>query len=210
MPTLIKPVDAAHVAPAADQGPRLYGVIDVIRPDRVAGWAIDRADSSAAVLIDITREGRPVGTVRADRTRKDLERGGVGTGRYGFSFEIAPPLEPGFDFTLSATARAADGFTTELRRAGGDPSPTPDRRLLERTFAEVSRLRQQARSDAGLDALTEIAHRLEIAQARLDAALSGLAAPAPPSHTGLRLMLAVTLAIALGSLALGAWSMLQS
>lgn len=211
MPTLMKPVDPASMSPATDAGPRLYGVIDVIRPDRIAGWAIDRADGAAALLIDIAREGRHVATVRADRTRKDLERGGVGTGRYGFSFEIAPPLEPGFDFTLAATARAADGFTADLRRTGGDPGPTPDRRLLERTFQAVSRLGQPARSDAsaGLDALSDVVQRLEVAQARIEATLSGLAAPEPPSQAGLRILFAVTLAVALGSLALGVWSMLR-
>ncbi len=112
MPTLMRPVDDALTPSGVDEatlGPRLYGVIDVIKPDRIAGWAIDRSDSQAALMIDIAREGVPVGTVRADRSRKDLERGGVGTGRYGFAFEMTPPLEPGFEFTVSATARAADG-----------------------------------------------------------------------------------------------------
>ena len=77
--------------------------MDVIRPDRIAGWAIDRADSQAALEIDVRREGRLVATVRADRFRKDLERGSVGTGRYGFACELTPPLEPGFEFTVSVT-----------------------------------------------------------------------------------------------------------
>ena len=212
MSTLMKPADAAVAAveDSAAVGPRLYGVIDVVLPNRIAGWAIDRTDSRASLLIDVTREGRPVATVRADRVRKDLERGGVGSGRYGFTCEISPPLEPGLEFTVSAIARAADGATAELRRAGAGGSP--DRRLLERIYEGVSRLGQDARGDAqaqGLEALTAAAHRLEVAQARIEATLSGLAAPTPPSQTGLRLLLTTTLAIALGSLALGVWSMLH-
>lgn len=210
MSTLMKPVDAG-LAPSDDPaavGPRLYGVIDVVSPNRIAGWAIDRTDDRAALLIDVTREGRPVATVRADRIRKDLERGNVGTGRYGFNCEITPPLEPGLEFTIAATARAADGATTELRRPGGGAAP--DRRLLERIFDGVSRLRQDAQGDAqaqGLEALTAAALRLEVAQARIEAALSSLDAPAAPSHAGLWRLLAVTLTIAIGSLALGVWSM---
>ena len=52
-------------------------------------------------------------TVHADRHRRDLERGGVGTGRYGFVCELDPPLQPGFEFTVSATARTADGAACE-------------------------------------------------------------------------------------------------
>ena len=213
MSTLMKPIDDSPAPPEAqgDAGPRLYGVIDVVRPDRIAGWAIDRTDSAAALSIDIAREGKLVGSVRADRPRKDLERGGVGTGRYGFVFDLDPPLEPGFDFTLAVTARAADGFTTELRRAGGGADADPHRRLLERTFDEVRRLAEAGGRDAaapGLDALTAVAHRLEVVQARIEATLSALSAPEPPSQTGLRMLLAATLAIAIGSLALGVYSML--
>ena len=115
-----EPLDPAAPVPVAPIGPRLHGVVDVIRPDRIAGWAIDRADSHAALEIDIRREGRVVATVRANRFRKDLERGSVGTGRYGFSCELTPPLEPGFEFTVTGMARTADGrqFRTAARRRG--------------------------------------------------------------------------------------------
>ena len=68
---------AADTSPPAaeDIGPRIYGVIDVLRADRVAGWAIDRSDAAAALDIDILRDGRVIRTVRADRHRARTCRG---------------------------------------------------------------------------------------------------------------------------------------
>lgn len=126
-------------ATGPDGGPRLYGVMDVLRLDRVAGWAIDRTDAAAALEIEIRREGRPVATVRADRLRKDLERGGLGTGRYGFTCTLEPPLEPGFEFTVTAVARSADGALLDLKRPGAaTQSPDRERRMLERLYEEVT------------------------------------------------------------------------
>ncbi len=200
----------------AEAGGRINGVIDVPRADRVAGWAIDRADSSAAVIVTILREGRVVGEVRADAHRPDLERGGIGTGRYGFSLVLDPPLEPGFEFTLTAVARAADGTSGELRPIGRVKSAEdPDRRLAERTFAEVAKLRGAVDALAGhreqdIEALVlQALDRVEVVQARLEQSLVE-AEPSGDKSQGRGLALAVTLAltIGVGSLALGIWSML--
>jgi hypothetical protein len=209
MASAASPDQAPPPAPAA-VGPRLYGVIDVLRSDRIAGWAIDRADSAATVEVEIRREGRVVATVRADRMRRDLERGGVGTGRYGFACDLSPPLDPGFEFTVAAVARRADGATCELRRAGpAETSENAERRLVERIFQLVSQPPDASPIPAAeIERLVEVAQRLEVAQARIDAALSALDAPQPPSQAGLRALLGVALAVALLSLGLGIVSML--
>lgn len=211
------PEDAAGAA--ATIGPRIWGVIDVIRAERIAGWAIDRSDSAAALEIDIHREGRRIATVRADRPRPDLEKGGVGTGRYGFAAEIAPPLEPGFAFTLSATARAPDGAQAVLKPAGPEgAAAAPERRILERVFEETVALRQalarqkpeHARPPADADRLRETIERIELAQARLEAAMTAIEpAPAPRADLGLRIILGVTAAIAVASLGFGLQSFWQ-
>lgn len=189
---------------AADAGPRIYGVVDAIRPGRVAGWAIDRADSAAAVEIDVRREGRLVATVRADRPRRDLERGGVGTGRYGFACDLDPPLQPGFEFTLTATARTADGATCELKRAGArEVEASTDRRLVERIFEIVSQPPPPPNSREIEAAIA----RLEIVQARIEAALSAIEAPQAPPLTGLRAIAGLALAAALASLVIGVTSL---
>lgn len=196
-------------APASDlppeAGPRLYGVIDVLRADRVAGWVIDRTDAAAALDVDIRREGRVVATVRADRPRADLEKTGVGTGRYGFACELDPVLEPGFEFTLTATARAADGATLELRRSGSR-GRDPERRLIERLYEEVAAIR--AAQAAPGDTLAGLLERVEVAQARLEAGLVRVEPPAPGAAAGLRLLAGAALATALLSLGVGVASLL--
>ena len=205
------PADAAAIP-----GQRINGVLDVARATRVAGWAIDRADQDAAVVVTVYREGRRIGEVRADQYRPDLERGGIGTGRYGFGLDVDPPIEPGFEFTITATARATDGIVGSLRPVGrARPSEDVAHRLLERTFSELSLLRAQIDrlqqdSDGSTETWVEEAlDRIEITQARLEHAMAS--APPPPPIRPLRgLILAVGLALALGaaSLSLGIWSML--
>lgn len=214
--------DAKTGTAPEDVGPRIYGVIDVVRPDRIAGWAIDRTDAAAALDVDILREGRVVRTIRADRQRADLVKGGVGSGAYGFRAEIEPPVEPGFEFTLSAAARAADGVRAELKRVGAAVlTPDPAARLSERTYESVLRLaacmaRIEAQTgggrlaaQAGAERITETIERLELVQARIEAALAASErAQAPKTEASLARIVYATLAIALGSLAIGVWSML--
>ncbi|HEX5935948.1 MAG TPA: hypothetical protein VFY63_17445 [Pseudorhizobium sp.] len=190
--------------PVATVGPRVYGVVDIVRPTRIAGWAIDRSDSAGSVDIDVRREGKLLATVRADRPRRDLERGGVGTGRYGFVCDLDPPIQPGFEFTVTATARTADGTTCELKKAGqkDDARPT-ELRLVERIFEIVS---QSSVPDPVRDLAAAI-ERIEMVQARLEAALGGMDAPRLPSQTGLWIIAGLSLAVALTSLAIGLASM---
>jgi hypothetical protein len=152
---------------------RVNGVIDVLRSNRVAGWAIDRSDSSAAVAIDILREGRHYRTVAADRYRADLEKGGIGTGRYGFAVEIDPPIEPGFEFTIAVLARTSDGHNTPLKAVGAaDHAPSPDLQLLAKILTSLEELRpRRSPSDQAAETVLVVANRLEVAQARLEAAL---------------------------------------
>lgn len=202
---------------------RVNGVIDVQRPTRLGGWAIDRADETASVLVTLYREGRKLGEVRADQHRPDLERGGIGTGRYGFAMEVDPPIEPGFEFTITAVARTSDGTEGELRPVGrARPAEDVAHRLQQRTFVEVaalgarlsdlaSRVDRAAdpRIDDALIGVEEALDRIEIAQARLERRLAEVEPPVAP-RAGRGLVAAVALALLLGasSLALGVWSML--
>lgn len=191
--------------PADDiAGPRIYGVVDVLRLDRVAGWVIDRRDARAALDVEIRREGRTVAVVRADRPRRDLEKTGVGTGRYGFSCDLSPPLEPGFEFTVTATARTADGTASELRRPAGKANAEPDRRVLERIYEAVAKP-QPVPND---EKLAEMMARLELAQARIEALLGTIEPASTEPQVGLRIIAGTALAVGLGSLLIGIVSML--
>ncbi|MFO1208719.1 MAG: hypothetical protein U1E40_05775 [Amaricoccus sp.] len=188
----------------APGGTRVLGAVDLLRPDRVGGWAIDRVNRAGTLEVDVFREGRRVGTVRADRPRKDLAGADGTAGNHGFAFALEPPLEAGFEFTVSAVARAADGTVAELRRAGADAA-TAERRLLERLFEELVRLRREPVA-GNADAI----QRVELAQARIEAALAAIERPAPAPAGGLRAIAVAALAIGSLSLALGIVSMLVS
>lgn len=196
---------------AVPMGGRIQGALDVVRPDRIGGWAIDRTNRAAALEIDIFREGRRVATIRADRERKDLARGEDASGNHGFALALDPPLEPGFEFTLAAIARTADGASCALRRTRtAGEEPTPERRLLERILEQTFQQDQGSATPSDTaSGVAQVLERLEVAQARIEAALDALAVPAPRSQTGLIVTLAASLALGVGSLCLGLYSMLS-
>lgn len=210
--------EAASSEVEQSSGPRLNGVVDVSRPGRVAGWAIDRSDASVAVDVEIFREGRLVATVRADRHREDLVKNGIGTGRYGFVAEIDPPVEPGMAFAVTAIARAPDGARGALRPIGkAGPSSDPDRRVTERVFEEVVALRTElarvrktvaaGADEAAIERFREMLERVEVVQARLEARPDRAAELETGSDRGLRAIAIAALVIALGSLGFGILSM---
>jgi len=207
--------------PASDDGrkpgQRVFGVVDLLRPNRIAGWAVDRSDSAAIVSVEIWREGSCAAVVRADRLRPDLVSGGVGGGRYGFAADIDPPIEPGFEFTVVAKARTADGAEAVLgRNAPKAEKAGADRRLAERTFEEVSRLKADVAALAGRGSCAEeigriqtVLDQIEVVQTRLDASIASLGAKAPDeARTGLWMIAIGAIAITLGALGAGAWSLL--
>jgi hypothetical protein len=188
---------------------RVHGVIDVLRPNRVAGWAIDRADAAAAVVVDVLRDGQTVATVTADRHRADLEKGGIGTGRYGFLVTLDPPLDPGFEFTVSAIARSADGHSAVLRPVGAAiPTVPPDLRLLQRLIEGVADLRAvHTRPDPRVADLAAVLDRVEVILARIEGRLDAAETPPAPSRQGrLRLISLGALAVAAVSLTLAVLS----
>ncbi|MFT3973995.1 MAG: hypothetical protein QM699_11260 [Amaricoccus sp.] len=132
-----------------------------------------------------------------------LVKTGVGSGRYGFAADLDPPLEPGFEFTVVAVARAADGARLDLRRSGARDR-APERRLVERLYEEVTALRMAQAAPS--DALMGLAERLELVQARIEATLARVEPPgAAPS--GPNLILGLALATAGVSIALGILSL---
>ena len=184
---------------------RIQGALDMVRPDRIGGWALDRTDRAASLEVDVFREGRRIATLRADRERLDLAKASDGSGRHGFALVLDPPLEPGFEFTVTAVARAADGTRSTLRRTGA--ATTPERRLLERLFDEVTRPREALAEAPGV---ADAVRSLEVTQARIEAALARLEAPKPAAAAELRWIVFAALATGIVSLALGLWSMFAS
>lgn len=195
---------------AEDPQQRVFGVIDLVRPNRVAGWAVDRANSAVSVQVDIHRDGRLVQTVTADRHRPDLAKGGIGSGHYGFAAEIDPPLDPGFEFTLAATARAADGSRAALKSVVPvENAPSLDTRLLQAIHLATQALMHRplpARLpvDPMIERLADMIARIEVMQARIEACMpdTGAATPLRPDKS-LRGIVCFTALVALMSLGLG-------
>ena len=204
-----------QTAPSAS---RVNGVFDLPSPSRLAGWAIDRADPDATVEVEIYREGALLLRTRADRYRPDLERGGIGTGRYGFSVDLDPPIAPEMIFALSVRAVTGDGVSGALRATGeAAPNDDPLLRLLERTFdrtaalgADIGGLRRSVEASSEPPDLTEMAailERIEVVQARLDGVGAVTDVPTDPSvGPGLKAAVGIALAMSSLALALGLWS----
>jgi len=207
---------------AASSQNRINGVVDVPRPARVVGWAIDRADPAAHVTVDLYREGLFVESQPATVYRPDLEKGGIGTGRYGFAFDLAYAVPPGLGFTITAVARTVDGTKGALRRIGAAaPSEEADQRLQQETFqrlADISRDLDETRGQisgragtADAEKVTTLLDRIEIAQARIETRLdavesSQIAAPAGNWRIAVGAALAtglILLGVGIGSLFVG-------
>lgn len=199
--------------PSIPKEPRLYGVVDVLRPDRVAGWVIDRTDAARCATVELRREGRLVATVPANRPRKDLERQAVGTGSYGFAIPLDPPLEEGMEFTISVMARSHDGHELPLPPAASAArSISPEQKALARILAElaaaradIDRARQEIAS-AEKDR-TRFQERLELVQLRLEGAISAVDVPKGAAPRWLAGMAATGAILAVGSLAFGLFSL---
>lgn len=193
--------------------PRLYGVIDVLRPDRVAGWVIDRTDPARCATVELRREGRLIATAAANRPRKDLERQSVGTGAYGFAFTLDPPLEDGMEFTIAVTARSHDGVDLSLSPvAGAAKDISAEKRALGQVLSQLTGLRAeiaglQRKMAAEADGRAQFQERLELVQLRLERWVSAEEPPrrgAPGWLTGIAVAGAL---LGAGSLALGLLSL---
>lgn len=193
--------------------PRLYGVVDVLRTDRVAGWVIDRTDADRCATVEVRREGRLVGTATANRPRKDLERQAVGTGAYGFAFAFDPPLEEGMEFTVAVTARSHDGIELPLHpAASAAKAVSAEKRVLGRILADLADLKTDIgalRQDvaAAEESRAHVQERLEVVQLRLERGILGTDAPQRGSPGWLVGIAVAGAMIAVGSLAAGLFSL---
>lgn len=202
-------MNSQPVMPRALHELRLYGVIDVLRPEKVAGWVIDRTDPARCAQVELRREGRTVATLAADRHRPDLERQSVGTGRYGFVFTLDPPLEEGMEFTVAVTATTPDGASLALQPVGAAAQGiTPQTRALGHLLAEIVALREETTAltrfleaaEAGRERLYE---RLELTQVRLERRLPEASASVSAAPGWLTAVAVTGAAIAVVSLAFG-------
>lgn len=68
--------------------------------DVLFGWAMNKEDVDHAVSVSIYDSDVLLGTVKADKPRKDLRDQNIGTGNYGFDFPIPSHIRDGKPHTI--------------------------------------------------------------------------------------------------------------
>jgi glycosyltransferase involved in cell wall biosynthesis len=74
-------------------GVSIRGWIDKLSPAGLYGWAQDPDRPGERMSLLVTADGELIGRTVADRHRPDVERAGIGDGRYGFSVVFDDPLQ---------------------------------------------------------------------------------------------------------------------
>lgn len=80
------------VAPAASS---YVARVERSGPATITGFVYDPADLAVRPVVELSIDGLPVALARAEIYRPDLEAAGIGDGRYGFSFALAPEAVSG-------------------------------------------------------------------------------------------------------------------
>ena len=112
----------------------MRGYIDGVDRDNVHGWVQDEEQPDTPVSLIVQVDNGPITRVLANSYREDLERNGVGDGRYSFSVQLSgiSPLTP----HVLRLARESDGADMP-----GSPIPIPAVLTFNAKFMDdVSRL----------------------------------------------------------------------
>src|SRR6185503_8476345 len=90
------PVAQEQPAPAAASIPPAYeGGHDSSGCGEIIGWVRDKNHPNIAAAVDLFDGDAKIGTVAADRPRRDLPNAAAGTGKYGFTFPVPASLKDG-------------------------------------------------------------------------------------------------------------------
>lgn len=200
----------------SDTEGRVNGIVDRPTAGRIAGWAIDRADPNSHVVVDIYFEGVLLGQVPATDYRKDLEKNGIGTGKYGFKFDLGTDIDADMSFAITAVARTQDAASASLRNTGRmAQSEDPAIRLAQRAYLKTCAVQQamgqlsrkvedQSESETTNQATANTLERIELVQARLETLLSACDTYQPAQQSaGLKWAVAIALVLGLTSFAVG-------
>jgi len=116
---------ASTPAPAP---PLFEGAHDKSGCGEITGWAWDRNHPGTAVSIDVMDGESKVGTAVADRPRQDLAAAGVGTGKYGFVYNVPASLKDGRSHSIRTVV---SGSGTVLRDSPRPLECNPTARMYE-------------------------------------------------------------------------------
>ncbi len=94
---------------------KIEGYLDGVFNNRICGWATDYYAQLEPLSILISINQEPLTTVKADVFRGDLERNGVGTGKYGFKVDLPESCRDKEELIIEAHV---EGYDTALRKSG--------------------------------------------------------------------------------------------
>ncbi len=104
----------------------LEGHLDLVRHDRIAGWARDPRIPTAPVALAVLANSAEIGRVLADRYRRDLAAAGIGGGCHGFELVVPGGLAAAWPHTIeiyhAVEWATLPGSPVVLRPAEGDIS----------------------------------------------------------------------------------------
>lgn len=99
---------------------RLNGRVDALDGSRLHGWIWDEARPDEAVTVRISCDGKVVAETKADQSRIDLRRNGIGDGKHAFSIDLDEALVAARTRLTVVGVSAATGAEFELRLPAAD------------------------------------------------------------------------------------------
>lgn len=117
-PVAPEPEPAAEPELAAESAPTIVGYLDEVTALGVAsGWAVDEAEPSRELTIELYVDGELANHIPADSFRADLATKGIGSGYNGFSCDLASSLVEDRAYMISARVEGVE-LTRPIRVRG--------------------------------------------------------------------------------------------
>jgi len=150
---------------------RLNGRVDALDGSRLHGWIWDEARPDEAITIRLCCDGKVVTEVKADQSRIDLRRNGIGDGKHSFSVELDDALLAARDRLTVIGVSPTTGAELELRL------PAPDELAAEAAIAVPL-----GRFFDKVEILIALNRRAQLAQKELNEKLDRIAARLEENH----------------------------
>lgn len=150
---------------------RLNGRVDALDGSRLHGWIWDETRPEEALTVKLLCDGKVVAESKADQSRIDLRRNGIGDGRHAFSMELDDALVAARARLTVIGVSPTTGAELELRL------PAPDELAAEAAIAVPL-----ARFFDKVEILIALNRRAQLAQKELNDKLDRIAARLEENH----------------------------
>lgn len=165
-------VDSPAINPA-----RLNGRVDALDGNRLHGWIWDETRPDQPMTVKLYCDGKLAREIKADQSRIDLRRNGIGDGKHAFSMELDEALVAARARLTVIGVSPATGTELELRLPAADELAAeaaiavPLARFFDKVevLIALNRRGQLAQKDLS-EKLDRIAARLEESHALAEAA----------------------------------------